>query len=227
MGYFGKIKGARNLKNKTELDIILDDDILKTLNRYHKGGNIITEVNINDGRRITVEQRKKAYATMGDIADYLGYAPEQLKELMKYRFCGETGEKYFSLSNCNLTTARNFINFLIKFVIEWDIPLTDLAVNRTEDIDKYLYYCLKYRRCAISGKPHADIHHCSGSQVGMGGNRRKIDNTGRKLIALSREWHTKVHAEGEDKIFKAYKVYGIEIDRQTLKDLGLHVKDIS
>lgn len=227
MKCFGKITEIKKFNNKVGIGVILEEDILLKLEKLKKAGVINAEVSIDDGRKITVEQRKKAYATMGDISNYLGYPPEELKELMKYKYCADTGEEYFSFSNCSITKAREFIDYLIKFVIEWEIPLSDLAINRTEDIDEYLYYCLKYRRCAITGQANADIHHCIGSVVGMGANRNKIDNRGRKLIALSREWHNKVHQEGEEKIFNLYKIYGIEIDIKTLKELGLNVNEIN
>lgn len=37
------------------------------------------EVLFPDGRQISPEQRRKAYATIGDIADYTGYSPEETK----------------------------------------------------------------------------------------------------------------------------------------------------
>lgn len=179
------------------------------------------ELRINDNRRITTDQRKKTYATMADMADYLGYDTEQLKGLMKYEYIAKTGEPYFSLSNCSVTTAREFLSFLIDFSLEWEIPLKEPYFNRTDDIDRYLYMCLKTRTCAISGERGADIHHCTGSVVGMGRDRRRMDNVGAKLIALSRKWHTIVHQQGEKKIFDQYKIYGISLDRQALKELKI------
>lgn len=90
-----------------------------------------------------------------------------------------------------------------------------------------MYGCIKYRKCCITGRPGADIHHVEGSRVGMGRNRRKISHRGLELMALSREWHEKVHKEGEKDIFEKYKIYGIIIDDETLKDLGLTLDDIS
>lgn len=34
---------------------------------------------LDDGRHISAEQRKKAYATINDIADFTGYLPEEMK----------------------------------------------------------------------------------------------------------------------------------------------------
>ena len=37
------------------------------------------EMRFDDGRHISAEQRRKAYATIRDIADYTGYLPEEQK----------------------------------------------------------------------------------------------------------------------------------------------------
>ena len=42
------------------------------------------ELRIDDGRYISIEQRKKAYATIRDISDYTGYLPEVQKEWLNY-----------------------------------------------------------------------------------------------------------------------------------------------
>ena len=74
-------------------------------------------VRVEDGRRISAVQRRKIYALLRDIADWTGYEPQELKELMKYDFLSqcEDGTQYFSLSDTDMTTARNFITYLIDF----------------------------------------------------------------------------------------------------------------
>lgn len=224
MIYTSKILKAEGEKEKTILSVEIDENIINKLNRQKPR---YAEVKIDDGRTITAEQRKKAYATINDIAEYTGDVPERLKEYYKYKLMATTGIEYFSLSNCSVTTARDYITLIIDDCIEMGIPLSDLATNRAEDIDKYIYKCLATRTCAITGTKGADIHHVLGSRVGMGRNRRKIDHSNLKIIPLSREWHTKVHAEGEEEIFKKYKIYGITVDRQTLKDLNLNYEDLT
>lgn len=49
------------------------------------------EMRFDDGRTISIEQRKKAYATIRDIADYTGYLPEEQKEWLKYLYIAQTG----------------------------------------------------------------------------------------------------------------------------------------
>ena len=103
---------------------------------------------IPDGRGITPEQRKKAYATIADIADYTGELPEVAKEWLKYLHIARTGNRYFSLSDCTRDEAREFISTLMDLALEWGIPLGAPGVDRAEDIERYLWSCLKNRRCA-------------------------------------------------------------------------------
>ena len=176
-------------------------------------------VRFDDGRRIRAEQRKKAYAIMADIADYTGYDPEQMKALLKFYFIERYGGEFFSLSDCTVSVARDFISFLIDFCFEQGIGTRDTLLNRTDDISRYLYSCLANRKCAVCNKK-AEIHHCEGSRVGMGFNRNKIENEGRYAIALCRKCHAQAHND-EYGFFEKYKIYGIKLDRFLCDKLGL------
>ena len=176
-------------------------------------------VRYDDGRHITADQRKKAYAIIGDIAEFTGNVPEWEKELQKYFYIERYGEEYFSLSDCTVTQARDFISFLIDFCFENDIGTRDTLLNNTDDINRYLYSCLANRKCAVcNGK--AEIHHCEGSKVGMGFNRRKIDNVGRYAIALCRKCRNRAHND-EKGFFEKNHIYGIRLDEYLVKKLGL------
>lgn len=227
MQYFSEIKSIRETEEGTDLIVRIPEQVGHKIVKYRNGNLINAEIRIDDNRTITAEQRKKIFATIKDISMYTGDHPEELRAWLLYDYCIKTGEMPFSLSNCSISQAREFITFIIDFILREDIPLSERAVVRTDDIDTYLYMCIKYRKCAITGRPNADIHHCTGSRVGMGGNRRKISNKGRELIALSREWHNKVHQEGEEEIFKLYKIYGITVNNETLKELKLSQADLT
>lgn len=129
---------------------------------------------LDDGRHISAEQRKKAYATIRDIADFTGYAPEEMKERLKLEHIIRTGCKEFSLSDCTMDTAREFINTMLDLALEMGIPLMDFGSNRTDDIDHYLWACLKNRRCAICGR-YGEIHHVD--SIGMGNDREKVNDS--------------------------------------------------
>ncbi len=168
------------------------------------------EVRFDDGRHISAEQRRKAYATIRDIADYTGYLPEEMKELMKIEYILRKNGDYISLSDCTMEQAREFINTLIEFALDWDIPLSEQALERTDDMGRYLYYCLKTRHCCICGKPDSDIHH--EDAVGMGNDRQVYDDRENKKICLCRIHHGLAHQKGVEAFRKMYKVYGIKFN---------------
>lgn len=166
------------------------------------------QIRLDDGRRITAEQRKKAYATMKDIAAYTGYLPEEQKEWLKYLHISRTGSDYFSLSDCSVDTAREFINTILDYALEEGVPLSDLGINRTDDIGKYLYFCIRHKKCAVCGRT-GEIHHVDA--IGMGRDRRKVDDSGSRKICLCRTHHTIAHTKGMDRFEQMYHVYGIII----------------
>lgn len=166
------------------------------------------ELRFDDGRHISAEQRKKAYATIRDIADYTGYLPEEMKEIMKYEHIIRTGDDYFSLSNCTMDTAREFINTILEFALDWGVPLSENAIDRADDVGRYLYYCIMHRKCAVCGRD-GEIHHVD--TIGMGHDRRKVDDSGYRKICLCREHHTIAHSRGMAAFERMYHVYGIVV----------------
>ena len=174
----------------------------------------------DDGRRIRAEQRKKAYAIIREISEWSGHAPAELmKETLKMNFLEYSGGEYFSLADCSVTTAREYINYLIDFCFYHNIPTRDTMLDHTDDINHYLYSCLAYRKCCVCNEK-AEIHHCEGSRVGMGFNRNKIDNIGRRAIALCRKHHSQAHNSEKD-FFEKYHVYGMKLDAYLIRRLGL------
>lgn len=200
----------REEKNGTYLKIFLPNIRLgDTLRRKRIKS---AEMRFDDGRHISAEQRKKAYATIRDIADYTGYLPEEQKEWLKYQHMIRTGDSYFSLSNCSMETAREFINTILEFALEEGIPLSENAIERTDDIGRYLYYCIIHKKCAICGRD-GEIHH--EDAIGMGNDRRKVDDSDYRKICLCREHHMMAHQMGAIRFRQMYKVYGIVV-----KDFG-------
>ena len=170
------------------------------------------EMRFDDGRSISIEQRKKAYATIRDIADYTGYLPEEQKEWLKYLYIQKTGDDYISLSDCSMDQAREFINVILEYAIESGIQLSEQAINRTDDIGKYLYFCIKHKKCAICGQD-GEIHH--EDAIGMGNDRKTIDDSNHKKICLCRKHHTIAHQMGVERFTKMYKVYGIIVKEES------------
>ena len=177
------------------------------------------EMRIDDGRRISSDQRKKIYALIKDIADHTGHHPEYLKEHMKYEFMMKEDRDYFSLSSVDMTTARYFIENILEFCFEWDIALNANTVDMAREINNYLYLCLRHRKCAVCGKKNAHIHHVDA--VGSGRNRNEVDHTKLRLIALCAEHHHETHTIGWQTFNVKYKVDGIRVNEKTIKRLGI------
>ena len=201
-----KINQYRERNDGTDLVVSVPDLKLGDMFQRKKIRN--AEIRFDDGRHISAEQRKKAYATIRDISDWTGYLPEEMKEILKYQHMMRTGDSYFSLSNCSMDTAREFINTILEFALENGIPLSDNAIERTDDIGRYLYYCLLHKKCVICGKD-GEIHH--EDAIGMGNDRTKVDDSSYKKICLCREHHTLAHSLGVIRFREMYKVYGIVV----------------
>jgi len=161
------------------------------------------EIRIDDGRIITSLQRRKAYATIRDISSWTGYLPEEQKEWLKYLYIERTGNPYFSLSDCSMDTAREFINIILDYALEEGIPLSERGIERTDDIGRYLYSCIKNKRCAVCGRP-GEIHHVDA--IGAGRDRRHVDDSGYRKICLCREHHTVAHQRGMKAFEQMYHV---------------------
>ena len=164
------------------------------------------EIRIDDGRTITSLQRRKAYATIRDISSWTGYLPEEQKEWLKYLYIERTGNPYFSLSDCSMDTAREFINTILDYALEEGIPLSERGIERTDDIGRYLYSCIKNKKCAVCGRS-GEIHHVDA--IGMGRDRKTVDDSRYKKICLCREHHTAAHQRGMKAFEQMYHVYGI------------------
>lgn len=192
-----------------------------TLRKYSE-----VQIGLPDGRTISPEQRKKAYALINEIAEWMGDLPEFVKRLMKMEFIVNSlrslEKELFSLSDCDITTAREFITYLIDFMIEHDIPSKIPLYEQCEDIYRYVYSCALKKRCAISGK-HAELHHVDA--VGMGRDRDDIIHIGMRVLPLSREYHTLAHTKGNDWLLNEYHLEPVTVDKRIAKVYKLNTKE--
>ena len=175
-------------------------------------------VEFEDGRQITVKQRKKIYVLIKCIADWQGYTPTEVtKELLKYEFISSpireaiSSDDSFSLSDCDRTTARLFITWLIEFCLTHDIPCGEPLWKLCEDIEKYMWACVVTKHCAVCGKK-AELHHYD--TVGTGRNRKEICHIGMRCLPLCRKHHTQIHKIGRDEFCKRYILEPIKIDKK-------------
>ena len=190
-------------------------------------GFLKVEIILWDGRRISPEQRRKCYALLGEIAEYTdgirtAETVDEQKRLLKMEFMlrrmEATERRMFSLSDCDMSTAREFITYLIDFIIANDIPTRVPLIDNCDDIAAYMYACTMHRKCAVCGKP-ADIHHCEGSRIGAGVDRTKVHQLGREVLPLCRVHHTELHAVPESEFMKKYHLQKVRLDEALCKRL--------
>ena len=184
-------------------------------------------VEFPDERQRTGEQLRKAWAIMGDMAAYIGgdkqddvYRP--LAADFTTRMQDTLQKTLFHLSNTDVTTAREFISFLLDTCMEMDIPLSRPASELTDDIQHYVYSCTIHRKCVVCGRK-ADLHHVDA--VGMGRNRREITHIGMRALPLCREHHQEAHQYGTAAFLERYHLEPIIIDRHIADKLKLGGKE--
>lgn len=216
MKFFGKLLSINGNKISAELD---DDIDAFKLSKLSSGKQPMIEVSISDGRTISVEQRGKIYALIGDISDWSGYMVEkETPQIMKWKYLTETGKDEFSLSDCSMTQAKEYIDWLLDFCFEYDVPFKTRTWDLLPNDYSMQYRCLKHRRCCICGR-HADIAHLQ--TVGMGRNRRQINHSGFFFMALCRIHHTEQHTIGVMTFLQRYHIKPIKLDADDRKQLRI------
>lgn len=183
------------------------------------------QVGLEDGRKITPEQRRKAFALVGEIAAWSGYEKDEAHLMLKHEFITRHLEQLqrelFSLSDCDITTAREYISYLIDFCLMMDVPTKMPLVELCDDVQRYVYSCLIHKKCAVCGKK-AELHHVD--RVGMGNNRNEIQHIGRDCLPLCREHHTEVDHIGDDALCARYHFTPVPIDERIVKTYRLRGK---
>lgn len=179
-----------------------------------------------DGRPLSDKQRKTCYALIRAVSDYTGMGLDPTKEYMKLKFLTEdlqqTADKIFSLSNAPMSLVCAFQRFLVKFVLDWDIPCSFPLLDFVDDVSDYLYACLLNKKCCICGQP-ADLHHVD--HVGAGRDREEIIHEGMEALPICRGHHTIAHSIGEKAFKEKYHIpHGIILDKTICRVYGLKTK---
>lgn len=176
------------------------------------------QVGLPDGRTITPEQRRKAFALVGEIAAYTGYTKDEAHLTLKHEFVSRhldaLQKELFSLSNCDVTTAREYISYLIEFCLSFGVPTHQPLADLCDDVERYVYACLMHKRCAVCGKK-AELHHVD--RIGMGNDRTQVEHIGRPCLPLCREHHMEIHQTGDDALCERYHITPVKIDERIVK----------
>ena len=179
-----------------------------------------------DSRPLSDKQRRMCYALLREISDYTGQGAEQTKEWMKIKFLTDdmeqTADKIFSLFSAPMSLVCAFQRYLIRFILEWDIPCSFPLLEYVDDVQDYIYSCLVNRKCCICGAP-TDLHHVQ--RVGMGRDRTDIIHEGMEVLPLCREHHAEAHTMPDAAFFEKYHIPGgIVMDKTLCRLYGLKAR---
>ncbi len=170
-----------------------------------------------DARPLSDRQRKMCYALLREISDYTGQDVHSAKEYLKLRFLaddfGETADRIFSLSNAPMSLVCAFQRYLVRFIVEYDIPCRVPLLEYVDDVPDYIYACLIAKKCCITGRP-ADLHHID--RVGIGRDRDDIIHEGMEVLPLCREMHQEAHTMSDREFFEKYHLPGGVVMDKTL-----------
>lgn len=189
--------------------------------------NLADDVTVvwRDRRRISDEQRRKAWALVGEIAAYAGYMArerETVNQHLKQRFLMQQAEEYqrqmFSLSDCTMTQAREYITYLIDFCLAEDVPTRVPLVELADDLEQMTYSALIHKKCVCCQK-RAELHHVDA--IGMGYNRQTKPQIGALALPLCREHHSQYHDMGRTAFLDLWHVVPVAIDQRIAKVYGL------
>lgn len=189
-------------------------------------GKPVGMLELEDKYSISHAQRKKAHVLLQAICRWSGYTPlETEKTMTKQMFMDSqlpTVAEEFSLSDCSMEVAKNYITWLIDFCLLQGIPCGEPMWKLAEDIPKYVYMAAVHKRCAVCGKK-ADLHHCQGGgTIGMGSNRNKVNHIGRPCLPLCRHCHTVLHKIGEKSFLERYLLEPVKVDERITDTYNLH-----
>lgn len=225
----GELKNIEQLVNsEIKLTIITDEDSkkelvtqgpkLKALKDFQAELLINEDEQVKRLNAITGDQRAKAYATMKDIGDSLGYELNEIKKVLKREFANVSKYGDISLSDCSRSAAADFIDFSIRLGYEMGVQWEEHPRERMDSLEKWLRLCLDQKICAVSGKPGKEylidnsgdiIHTHHADAIGMGQNRQKLDDSELRKISLSAEYHNEAHNMGWESFKKKYHVEAI------------------
>lgn len=187
---------------------------------------------LQDGRRITPEQRRKAWALIGEVAAWAGYKASEKSSLnaeLKRDFLLKRVDDLtakaigaFSLSDVDVTTASMYISYLVDFVLENNVPTHQPITELCEDIQAAVYAAAIHKRCIVCGQK-AELHHVD--RVGMGGDRHNMCHIGLRALPLCRAHHGEAHQHGDVALMEKYHLEAVRIDEAIAKVYKLGKKE--
>lgn len=216
MRLFAKLNSIKG----NHVDLELEDELpIHKLEKYSDGKQPTIEINVADGRIISPDQRKKIYALLRDISNWSGYTVEkEIPQVMKWQYLINTGADMFSLSDCSMTQANEYLNFILDFCFYHNVPFKTKTWDMLPNDYLMQYRCLKHRKCCICGEK-AEIAH--EKTVGMGRNRKTINHSNFYFMALCPKHHRQQHNVGLDTFLQHYHIKPVKLKPEDIKKLKI------
>mgnify|MGYP002724516429 CR=1 FL=1 len=215
MKFRAEIDNVRTLKRGMKITIAIRDkeagNVLKNMYNF-MDKPITVEFLVDDElqaerlKQLSPEQRRKIYAILRDMEAYIGDSVENLKEKTKESFIRATEYEDFSLSNCSRELAADYIEYLLTLCFEMGVPFSNSPADAFEDVARYLRLCLAKKVCAVCWK-RGEVHHADA--IGMGRDRRTVDDLENRKICLCRGHHSEAHQSGMNAFESKYHVHGV------------------
>lgn len=224
----GKIVGR-----KSNGDIIVrpDIDCQKDIRIMRKKQQTFITIEPIDDSKITRLQQKKIYALIDDInSNSRNEHPYIAKIRAKTEFLKSldlpfTLEKLFSLKDCDKELASEFINYLVEYCFEKDIPFDSRELHLTYDVDRMMFLSGVHNRCFVTQARREDallhIHHVNA--IGKG-SRSKTDHRNRYYMILRAELHDEIHRLGYWNFCNKYHCGAIRFSDEQLLSMNLMSK---
>lgn len=230
----GRLKKLR--KRKGGLKAVLnansefEEQILKHMHKFEDQIiNVELEIDAEARRKeintISHKQRSFAHAIFSEIAEYTGYTTKEQKYELKRMYCEKEGYKLeeFSFSDMRKDVFNDFMEFIGILTVEWGIILEEVhAKDLFADAHKYVWMCLKNKKCAKCGKTQeagreTDEHGNTEEQIqthhvdtiGMGNDRTKLDDSDKRKISLCGYCHNIAENMSWEKFSDKYQLVGV------------------
>ena len=156
-----------------------------------------------DSRPLSNKQRRSCYALLREISDFTGMSVESSKEWLKLKFVSNELDGMmdtFSLSDAPMSLVAAFQRFLIRLILEYDVPCSVNLLEFVDDINDYMYACLSTKHCCVCGKEAGILMH------------------GDKAIAVCEEHEKEATEKGFDRFSADYHLGdGIALDKHLRK----------
>lgn len=182
----------------------------------------------HDRDGITDDQRKKIFAIVAEIACWAGYAPEDARRGLTADFLRKNIERLqmsaISLAvngNCDKGIASLYIDYLINFCLENQVPTSKPLQELADDPARYTYAALLHKRCLVCNDK-AELHHVDA--IGMGYNRREKPQLGAMVMPMCRIHHAEYHSIGGTAFEAKYHTVAVPIDKRIAQKYNLTKK---